>query len=107
MAIEVASTNEEKIPVTITPVTSTGKPAQLDEAPVWTVTSGEGTVAVAADGLSAFLVSGDNPGDTTYLITADADLGEGVVEISDTITYHVNGALAKNLGLAAGAAVPK
>ena len=107
MAIEVQSTNEEKVPVTINPLSSAGKPAKIDGAPTWTVTSGDATVVVATDGLSAELVSGDNPGDSTFLVEADADLGEGVESIADTITYHVAGAKAINLGLTVGAAVPK
>lgn len=107
MALELACNNEEKIPVTINPLSAAGKPARVDGAPTWTVTSGTGTVAVAADGLSAEIISGDDPGDTTYLVDADADLGEGVVPVADTITLHVAGALAANLGLSAGAAIPK
>lgn len=107
MPLELSITNEQKIPVTLTPVTATGKPAILDGSPAWTVISGNSTVVVGADGLSAELVSADAPGDTTILVAADADLGAGVVEVSDTITLHVIGALAANLGLTAGPAVPK
>jgi hypothetical protein len=95
-------TNEQQIPVTLTPVTDTGKPAKLDGAPVWSVTSGDSTLIVAGDGLSATLVSSDTPGDTAYLVTADADLGSGVETISDTINLTVTGANAKNLGITSG-----
>lgn len=105
--VEVTITNEQKVQATLAPVTATGLPATLDGAPTWTVQSGEGTVEVAPDGLSAFLVSGDNPGDTVYLIEADADLGAGVVTISDIITLHVQGALAQNLGVSFAPPVPK
>lgn len=107
MPVEVSITNEQKIPVTLTPVTDTGKPAKLDGAPTWEVVSGSSTVVVADGGLSAELVSSDDPGDTEILIKADADLGAGVVEISDVIKLTVIGAIAKNLGVSVGAAVPK
>ena len=107
MALEIASTNEEKVQITINPLSSAGKPAKIDGVPEWTITSGEATLDISPDGLSAFLVSSDNPGDSTALIRADADLGEGVEEIADTVTYHVAGAKAINLGLTAGAPVPK
>jgi hypothetical protein len=107
MALEIALTNEEKVQITINPTTSTGKPATLDGAPTWTITSGDATLAVAVGGLSAFLISGDSLGDSTVLVEADADLGQGVETIADTVLLHVNGALAKNLGLAAGPAIPK
>lgn len=107
MALTISITNEQKVKVTITPVTATGKPAQLDGAPKWSVASGSATLDVAADGLSAFLVSSDSPGDSEVLIEADADLGAGVVTISDTVKLSVAGALATNLGLVADAPVAK
>lgn len=107
MPAEVTITNEQKVPVTLAPVTATGKPAKLDGPPTWTVVSGEGTVEVSEDGLTATLVSSDNPGDTQYMVEADADLGEGVETISDIVTLHVAGAKAANLGLTVGTPVAK
>ncbi len=108
MPQEASITNEQKIPASVTPLSEAGKPAKLDGALAWSVISGTGTVAnVSADGLTAELVSGDDPGDTTYLIKGDADLGSGVVEVSDTIVLHVLGAMAAHLGIEFGAAVPK
>lgn len=96
-------TNEQQIPVTLTPKTDTGKPAKLDGVPTWEVISGSSTVTVSEDGLTAVLASSDDPGDTEFLVKADADLGEGVEELSDVIKLTVAGATAKNLGLTAGA----
>lgn len=107
MPLELKITNEQKIKVTLTPKTDTGKPAKLDGVPTWEVVSGISTVVVAADGLSADLVSADDPGDTQFLVKADADIGEGVEEISDIISLSVVGATAKNLGLTAGQPEPK
>lgn len=107
MPLELKITNEQKIKVTLTPKTDTGKPAKLDGVPAWEVVSGNSTVVVAADGLSADLVSADDPGDTQFLVKADADIGEGVEEISDIISLGVVGATAKNLGLSAGQPEPK
>lgn len=107
MPVEITITNEQKVPVTLAPVTDTGKPAKLDGAPTWEVVSGNSTVVPAADGLSADLISADDPGDTQFLIKADADLGAGVVEISDTIKLTVTGALAKSLGITVGTPVAK
>lgn len=60
-------------------------------------------VVVDEDGRGALLVSADDPGDTEIIVKADADLGEGVEEISDIIKLSVIGATAKNLGLSASA----
>lgn len=105
--LDLTITNEQKIPVALSPVTETGRPAKLDGKPEWSILSGNSTLEVASDGLSAFLVSADDPGDTDFLVKADADLGSGVTEVSDVIRLHVAGAQAKNLGLTAGTAVPK
>ena len=105
--LEKTITNEEQVGITLHPVTSTGRPARVDGAPTWEVITGNSTVVVAEDGLSADLVSSDDPGDTDFLVKADADLGEGVVEISDIIRLHVAGAQAANLGLVAGDPTPK
>ncbi len=71
----------------------------LDGPPRWSVQSGEGTVVAAEDGLSATIFSSDKPGDTVILIEADADLGEGVENLSDVIRLTTEGARAKSLGL--------
>jgi hypothetical protein len=107
MPLEISITNEQQVNVSLKPVTATGKPAKLDGAPSWTVMSGNSSVKPADDGLSADLISSDDPGDTEVMVKADADLGSGVEEISDTIRLSVIGARAANLGLTAGEPTPK
>lgn len=107
MPLDLKITNEQKISVTVNPVTDTGKPAKLDGMPSWAVISGNSALTVSDDGMTGTLTSADDPGDTEVLVKADADLGEGVEEISDTIHLSVVGATAKNLGLVAGAPEPK
>ena len=104
--LEITCTNEEKVKVTVNPVTSTGKPVELDGPIVVEVQSGDGVMAFVDD-TSFYVISGDNPGDTAYLVSGDADLGEGVVTVSDIVMLHVEGAMAKSLGLVAGAPEPK
>ncbi len=91
---ETTITNAQKVTATLSPTTQSGKPAKLDGAPTWTVVSGDSTVVVAADGLSASLVSSDTPGDT--------DLGAGVVDVQETVLLHVSGENAANLGFSFG-----
>ena len=105
--IEITITNEQKVKVTLAPVTDTNKPAKLDGKPVWAVQSGDSTLQVDEDGMGAYLVSADAPGDAVVLVTADANLGEGIEEIADTIKLTVEGARAENLGLSAGTPEPK
>jgi len=107
MPLDLAITSEEKIKVTLDPKTQSGKPATLDGVPTWEVISGNGTVVPESDGLSAFLVSGDSVDTVVYRVSADADLGQGVRTIEDTITVTVTNAEAAALGLTAGTAEPK
>ena len=92
-------TNEQKVLVTLAPTTAAGNPAILDGAPVWTVVSGDATLEVSEDGLSAFLVSGAADVTSQIEVTADADLGEGVVTLTDVIDLAVVAAQASALGL--------
>ena len=100
--LELKITNEQKVKVTIVPVTATGKPALLDGPPSWSVASGDATLAVSADGLSSDLISSDTPGESMIVVSADADLGAGVENISDSIKLTIEGAKAAVLGLVAG-----
>lgn len=107
MPLEITLTNEQKVTVSLTPKTATGKTATLDGVPTWEVVSGSATVVAAANGLSAVITSSDDPGATSILVKADADLGAGVEEIADTIAVNVEGARASNLGLSVGTPTPK
>jgi len=104
MSLELRCTNEEKIPISVNPATASGKPVNLDGPIIVTVTSGDGTVEMIDD-RNFFVVSGEVLEPTTFLIEGDADLGEGIVTVADTIILTVEGALAKSLGLSAGPAV--
>ena len=108
MPLNIASSNEEQIPITATPVTASGRPAQVDGPLRVSVVSGSGTVLQdAATPLSFKSVSADAPGETVLLVEADADLGEGVTLIQDTVVHTVTSATAASFGLSAGAAEPK
>lgn len=100
-SMKVTINNLQKIKLTLKPANAAGQTAELDGKPTWEKTSGDAEIVVADDGLSAELISG-NPGDSTFLVTADADLGAGVENISDVIQLTVEGARAVNLGLTVG-----
>jgi len=105
MPLDLQCTNEEKILVTVNPVTSGGKPASLD-GPVRVTPTGTGTVEMVSD-VSFFVVSGDDPSATTYLVEGDADLGEGIILLQDSINLNVSSANASNLGLTVATPVLK
>jgi hypothetical protein len=95
----VTSTNDEKVKIVLNPTTAAGNPASVDGAPVWSVESGDATFEVAADGLSCVIISGAADVLNTVTVTADADMGSGVVSISETIVYTVTAAQATGLGV--------
>lgn len=107
MPATAACTNEEKVPVTVQPMTAGGKPAPIDGGLTITVLSGDGTVEQVAGALAFNAVSGTSVGDTVFLIEADADLGAGVTTIGDRLTLTVTAASAVSLGISVGAAIPK
>lgn len=102
----VTITNEQKVLIGLNPVTAAGNPAVLDGIPSWAVTEGDATIEAAADGMSCYLISG-TVGNSKITVTADADLGEGVRTLSDTIDLAVVSAEASTLGLIAGTPEPK
>ncbi len=107
MPLDITSTVEEKVHITLSPKTAGGKPAVLDGTPTWQITSGNATIDVDNNGLGAFLISEDTIGSSTWKVSADADLGEGVRTIEESGTYTYTDAQAAALGLVAETAVPK
>jgi hypothetical protein len=101
MPLELKLTTEQQVAVRIKPTTPKGQPAQLDGLPAWSVAVGDVTLQPSQDGLSCVIVSADTAGLSQVLVTADADLGEGVETVSDTIAVDVASPRATNLGLAA------
>lgn len=105
MPIELSLTTEQKCRVFITPMTPAGNPAELDGAAQWSI---EGSCTVASiDDTSAWVEAGSMPGDSVLTVSADADLGSGVVPIADTCTVHVANPQASSLGLQADEPVLK
>ena len=101
MPIEVSMTTEERVRLSITPMTPGGQPATVDGEAQWSV---EGACTVEPiDATSAWLTSSDTPGDSTVTVACDADLGSGVVPLGDTCLAHVSNPMAAQLGLTAGA----
>lgn len=101
MADAITMTNEEKRLVTVQPTTAAGNPAPVDGAASFSVTAGTCTIT-QVDPLSAYVVSGAEPGDSTVTMSVDADLGAGIVPVVDTMTVHVPSASAASLEVLVG-----
>jgi hypothetical protein len=100
--LDLTITNEQKVLVTVNPVTDAGNPVTLDGPITVEVNSGDGMFDVQPDEVSVSLISGVGLGDTVFTISGDADLGAGVETVSDVVNLHVEGAKAAALGLVAG-----
>jgi hypothetical protein len=101
MPQEVTLTTEEKVLVSLQPLTEAGNPAVVDGPATFTVVSGTCTIA-PVDDLSAYVVSGSDAGDSQVSMAVDADVGAGVTHISDTVLVHVTAALAEQLQVTLG-----
>jgi hypothetical protein len=96
-------TDTQKVALSIAVVDAKGVPAKIDGIPAWEVSDPNvGSIAVAEDGLSAVFSAG-LPGTCQASVTADADLGEGVVTIAGVIDFEVVAGQAVAVTITAGA----
>lgn len=97
-------TDSQETSLTIAPTDKKGKPAPV-ESVSWT-SSDAGVIALtpAADGLSCLAVAG-NPGTAQVSVSVDAEIGDGVVTLTGTLTVNVIGGQAVALGITAGTPV--
>lgn len=102
MSLSIILQDDKQIRLTIHPVDKAGQPAKVDGAPNWS-SSDPAVIDVVpdADGLSALCVTKGPQGTAVVTVAADADLGSGVTNISDTAAFTVIGGTAVGLGLEA------
>lgn len=89
-----------------------GQPAKVQGVPTWELTGNNtsgATIEPAADGMSAYVISGEtaNPDTLTVTATGDADMGEGVRPISASDSLTIIDAEAATAGLISGLPEPK
>lgn len=101
-------TDVQKVALAIAPKSAAGNPATVDGVPAWS-SSDETvvTLTVAADGMSAEAVTTGKLGTAQVNVTADADLGEGLKEITGVLDVEVKASEAVSLDINAGAPVDK
>lgn len=104
MPLTISSNDLQKVPVTMNPQTASGGTGSYTNQ-TWTVQSGDATLDIAADGNSAFCISGTAGVTSTIQVSIINDIGN---TISDTITYSVvANTTVVSLNLSAGAPVAK
>ena len=94
----------QKLPVSVKPVDAKGNPAKVDGAPQYALAGLEGEIEVAEDGLSAIFTPSGALGVGKIQVKADADLGEGVVEILGELEVEVIAGDAVSIAVTAGEA---
>lgn len=97
-------TDEQKCPLAVAFTTAAGNPAPVDGTPSWNVSNPEviPNLEVSEDGMSAVIRRPGALGVCQVSVTADADLGEGVVQITGVMDVEVKPAQAVNVGITAG-----
>jgi hypothetical protein len=97
-------TDSQKVALSIKPVTKAGNPAPIDGLPLWSLGCEDHLkLEVSEDGLSVVISSLGKLGVCQVNVKADADLGEGVEEITGTVDIEVKAGKAVNVGIEAGA----
>ena len=96
-------TNEQKVNVHVTAVTEANLPITLNVVPTWAVVSGDVSLEVAEDGLSAFVVSG-SVGASQVKVSATIN---DSLEISNTLDVEVVTATASSFTFLTDAPVLK
>ena len=96
--------DEQRVSLSISPLTAAGNAAKLDGIPVWSASdSNVISLVVSADGLSAVASAAGALGTSQVSVTADADLGAGVRQLTALLDVQVIAAEAFTLSINAGA----
>ena len=89
--------------LSVAPVDAAGNPGKIDGQPAWSVSNPDVlALTVNEDGLSALVATTGKLGTCQVSVKADADLGEGVKEITGVLDVEVQGSEAVNLNITAG-----
>lgn len=95
--------DEQKVSVSLEPKTQAGNPARVDGIPTWEVSDANILdLVVSPDGLNAVVTAKGPLGKSQISVKADADLGEGLREITTIDEVEVVAAEAVTLGLKFG-----
>lgn len=104
MAEPVTLSIDQKCLVTLTVTDRATNPASFQGTPEWDASSASLDVQPADDGMSAWLVSGEQVEDAVIVtVRGDADMGEGVREIVGTLQVNLTSGEAQFVTLEAGA----
>lgn len=99
-------TDIQQVTLAITAVDARGNPAKLDGAPVWATSDAALlTVVPSEDGLSCVATAVGPLGTAQVLVTADADLGAGIRELTGLLDVEIIASEALNITIVPGTPV--
>lgn len=81
--------DDQQVDLTVAFVDRFGNAASVDGVPVWSEANSLMTLTPSADGLSCTCVPNGTLGDTQVSVSADADMGAGVVPLVGTLDVTV------------------
>lgn len=106
--MEVVLTNAQKVRIRVEPADEYGNPAPVDGVPVWSLSDPSLiTLELEPDGMSGYAITVGPVGTCTLTVTADADMGPGVVPISGNLDLIVVQSQATFIGFSTDAPEPK
>ncbi len=101
-------TDEQECELSVEFKTAAGNPGQVDGVPTWTVSNpGVLSIVVSDDGLQALVRTTGALGDSQVSVSADADLGAGVRNVTAVLDVTVQSAEVVTVGIVAGTPRPK
>lgn len=96
-------TDEQEVELTAEFKTAAGNPGKIDGVPVWSASNpGILSIVVSDDGLQALVRTTGALGDSQVSVSADADLGAGVRQVTAVLDVTVQAAEVVTAGIAAG-----
>lgn len=97
-------TSSQQCDLSFKPLDKKGNPAKVDGVPVWQTDNTEVlALTPAADGLSCSVAAVGPLGTARVSVVADADLGEGVIDIVGVLDCEVTAGQAVTIKIEAGA----
>ena len=101
--MKVILTDEQQVPVRVAFKTAAGNPAKVDGVPSWNTSNSDVLELVPEeDGMGALVKTRGPLGGAQVSVVADADLGEGVREVTAVLDVDVQAAEAVSASIEAG-----
>lgn len=100
MPVDITMNENQMQDFVLNPTKKNGQPASIQSGSLTFTTQSGSAVGEVQDDSHVRIRAMGVPGPSSVLLSADSDLGEGVVTISEIFTVNATALLAENLGVA-------